>query len=79
MSAYADDTTIILDGSQQSLANCLNVFEMFYLRSGLKLNVTKTKAFWIGENAHEKTPIPVPYNIPTVANGTCQYTRCENI
>ena len=63
VSAYADDTTIILDGSQQSLVKVLNLFETFSLRSGLKLNMTKTKAFWIGRNAHEKTPLPVPFNI----------------
>ena len=63
VSAYADDTTIILDGSQQSLVKVLNLFETFSLRSGLKLNMTKTKAFWIGRNAHEKPPLPVPFNI----------------
>ena len=45
---YADDTTLILDGSKESLICALQVLENFSLVSGLKLNNRKTEALWIG-------------------------------
>ena len=48
VSHYADDTTLILDGSKESLICALQVLENFSLVSGLKLNNRKTEALWIG-------------------------------
>ena len=48
VSQYADDTTLILDGSKESLICALQVLENLSLVSGLKLNNRKTKALWIG-------------------------------
>ena len=48
VSQYADDTTLILDGSKESLICALQVLENFSLVSGLKLNNRKTEALWIG-------------------------------
>ena len=48
VSQYADDTTLILDGSKESLICALQVLENFSLVSGLKLNTRKTEALWIG-------------------------------
>ena len=45
---FADDTTLILDGSEESLEAALNTIEIFGTFSGLKMNTTKTKAVWIG-------------------------------
>ena len=45
---FADDTTLILDGSQQSLQTALNTREIFGNFSGLKMNKEKTKVIWIG-------------------------------
>ena len=39
---FADDTTLILDGSKESIVNAVKVIEKFGLISGLKLNVDKT-------------------------------------
>ena len=48
LSQYADDTTLILNGSRESLINCLQILDDFYKVSGLKLNDKKTEALWIG-------------------------------
>ena len=45
---YADDTFLLLDGSEVSLRKSLTIFEEFYLCSGLKLNFDKTFAVWLG-------------------------------
>ena len=51
LSQYADDATLILDGSQDSLSAALNVLDDFGEVSGLKLNSKKTEALWIGSNS----------------------------
>ena len=45
---FADDTTLILDGSKESLEFALNtVIESFGSISGLKMNTRETKLVWI--------------------------------
>ena len=53
LSQYADDTTLILDGSAKSLSEALRVLENFENVSGLRLNTysKKTEALWIGSSA----------------------------
>ena len=41
-------TTLILNGSNESLETALNTIEIFGTYSGLKMNSTKNKLFWIG-------------------------------
>ena len=48
ISQYADDTTLILDGSLKSLSYSLDLLDHFGKFSGLKLNDKKTEALWIG-------------------------------
>ena len=56
---YADDTTLILDGSKKSLEASLNVLDRFGDVSGLRLNDKKTEALWIGSNtANDQIVIP---------------------
>ena len=43
MTQFADDTTLLLDGSQISLTSSLNTLEVFGSLSGLKMNSDKTK------------------------------------
>ena len=50
ISQYADDTTLILDGSKKSLRVSLQVLERFRTVYGLKLNNKKTEVLWIGTN-----------------------------
>ena len=45
---YTDDTTLILDGSEESLLESLKIIEHFGNISGLRLNDKKTEALWIG-------------------------------
>jgi len=47
---YADDTFILLDGSESSLNETLSLLDMFHYCSGLKTNVDKTKLAWLGVN-----------------------------
>ena len=48
LSQYADDTTLILDGSHESLLSSLAMLDDFSKVSGLRLNDNKTGALWIG-------------------------------
>jgi len=48
LSQYADDTTLILDGSKESCLESLVLIETFGNVSGLRLNIKKTEALWIG-------------------------------
>ena len=48
ISQYADDTTLILKGSEKSLTSALHDLELFSTISGLKLNNKKTEGLWIG-------------------------------
>jgi hypothetical protein len=48
ISQYADDTTLLLDGSERSLVNAIKVLKFYAEISGLKVNVDKTTAIWIG-------------------------------
>ena len=54
ISQYADDTTLILDGSQKSFTTSLKTLEFFSEISGLRLNRKKKEAFWIGGKANSE-------------------------
>ena len=51
LSQYADDTTLILDGSEKSFLEALRMIDLFGNVSGLKLNYSKTEALWTGSNS----------------------------
>ena len=61
---FADDTTIILDGSLGSLQATLNILEIYGSISGLKMNSDKTKLIWIGRKrkCKEKLNVKVKLN-----------------
>ena len=48
LTQFADDTTLMLDGSQHSLQAALNILEIFGNMSALRMNKDKTKMIWIG-------------------------------
>ena len=52
LSQYADDTTLILDGSEQSVKEAVKLLESFGDVSGLRLNSSKTEALWIDSKAN---------------------------
>ena len=49
LTQYADDTCVYWNGSN-SLENMVKLFEDFYRYAGLKLNIDKTEAIWLGRN-----------------------------
>ena len=48
MSPYADDTLLILDGTEIALREAIREINLFYRMSGLKMNLSKTQIAWIG-------------------------------
>ena len=48
LSQYADDTSAFLKASEQNLRNSLKILEWFFIKSGLKINMHKTKVIRIG-------------------------------
>ena len=54
---YADDTFLLLDGREESLRAALRLFRQFYLCSGLRMNMQKTCAVWVGKDSLQKQPI----------------------
>ena len=63
LSTYADDTQIFLDGTEQSLKEILSVLKKFYSMSGLKINVEKTRAIWIGSLSHSNRQLCREYKL----------------
>ena len=54
---FADDTTLILDGTIESLQAAPNTLEIFGTFSGLKVNKDKTLIAWIGKKKASKDKI----------------------
>ena len=50
LSQFADDTSLFLDGSEDSFREAINMLEKFTAISGLKMNVDKTQIVWIGSS-----------------------------
>lgn len=48
LSQFADDTTMLLDGSEKSLHETFIILQRYAETSGLKVNDSKTRAVWIG-------------------------------
>ena len=57
ISQFADDTTVILDGSDDSLNHTLEELEKFSKISGLKINYDKTQIVWIGSKKYSSDTI----------------------
>ena len=60
---FADDTTLMLNGTVGSLQAALNLLEVFGSISGLKINSEKTKIIWIGCKKHSKEKLNVSLNL----------------
>ena len=54
LSQYADDTTLILNSTQDSLSAAFDTIKNFGKSSGLKLNDKKIEALWIGSMEGKK-------------------------
>ena len=60
---FANDTTLVLDGSQSSLKAALSTLEIFGSYSGLKMNTNKTKIIWIVRKKYSKGTLQVSVNL----------------
>ena len=69
---YADDTQIVLDGSEEALNLTLKVLEKIRLTllSGLKINMEKKKAVWIGSMINSNLRLCSKYNLDWVISGS---------
>ena len=56
---FADDTTIILNGTEDSLQAARNVLEIFGNIYGLRVNTEKTQIVWIGKKKGVKDKLKV--------------------
>ena len=63
VSAYADDTLFVLNGTPSSLRRTVQCLDIFYEVSGLKLNKRKTQAVWIGKSRNKKEGICPELNL----------------
>ena len=59
LTQFADDTTLILNGSQHSLQSALTTLEIYGSISGLNMNKEKTKLIWIGRKKISKDKLKV--------------------
>ena len=71
LAQFADDTTILLDGSLNSLQATLNVLEIFGTLTGLKVNCEKTKLIWLGSEKNSSEKLEVKGNFEW---GTTHFT-----
>ena len=56
---FADDTTLMLDGSLRSLQATLNTLEIYGSLSGLQINCEKTTLTWIGSEKGFKEKLDI--------------------
>ena len=57
ISQYEDDTQILLDFTEQSLRESIQLLSKFYKLSGLKINEEKTRAIWIGAKSNSNNKL----------------------
>ena len=63
LSQFADDTTLILDGTESSLNSSLNEISFYGTLSGLKINIDKTHVIWIGSKKYSKNTMCSNYKL----------------
>ena len=69
MSAYADDLTVLLDGSEASLRRAATVFKDFREGTGLQLITEKTICTWIGSARQQRDPICLDLKLKWIQRG----------
>ena len=63
ISQYAEDSTLILDGSEKSMQQSFSLLDSFASISGLRVNYEKTEALWIGAMRFQRRKIAAFKNI----------------
>ena len=80
---YADDTTFFLDGSERSLRATFDELGWFAKYSGLKPNISKSHAMWIGKKAFSSERICPDITLNWVEKikllGVLFSPQCKNI
>ena len=66
---YADDTTVILDGSEKSLEQVVKTLDTFQQMCGLKINHQQTSAVWTSNRKGNNSPICSHLNLDWKLNG----------
>ena len=74
ISQYADDTYLFLS-NQDSLQAVLKKNENFYTCSGLKVNMDKSEAIWIGASSNYRHK---PYGLKWTQGATCLGVHISN-
>ena len=57
VSCYADDTLFFIDGSVNSCRHLFHDLGIFAKFSGLRPNITKTQAMWVGHDVENRLPV----------------------
>ena len=63
VSQFADDTSLILDGSEKTLNEALLELDWYAKLSGLNINFTKTQIVWIGSKAYSNDTLGQHINL----------------
>ena len=63
LTLYADDSTLLLNGSERSLKVSLEILESFSKISGLHINYSKTEVIWIGSKIGSAEILCHNYNL----------------
>ena len=63
VSQFADDTSVFLDGSDNSLNETLNELSWYANISGLNVNFEKTQVIWIGKNKYSSKSIKTRWKL----------------
>ena len=63
ISQFADDTTLLLDGSEKSLNSVLEILDRFYTISALKCNFDKPKLIWIASRKYRAYSIKTKWKL----------------
>ena len=63
LSQFADDTSLILDGSEKSLSAAMLDITKFGNLSGLKMNFSKTQVIWIGSKKYSNDRLCPEHNL----------------
>ena len=67
---YADDLTIFLSPKSENLRQVLEILDAFFILSGLKISVSKTKAIWFGTDYNTDRKLCPDLNLKWVTNFT---------
>ena len=63
VSQYADDTSLTLDGTSESLLNTMLVLKFYGRISGLNINTDKTKVVWFGSRKDSQEILCPEFNL----------------